>query len=45
LRTIKNCHPKDLILAAYSDDMLLLATSSRDPVVRLWDFEKGFFEG
>jgi hypothetical protein len=32
-----------LLMAAYSDDMMLLATSSRDPVVRLWDFEKGFF--
>jgi|JI6StandDraft_1071083.scaffolds.fasta_scaffold05434_8 WD40 repeat protein len=45
LRTIRNCHSKELLLSAYSDDMLLLATTSRDPTVRLWDFEKGYFEG
>ena len=40
LRGKKNCHRKDIISAAYSHNLGLIATGSRDNTVRIWDYEK-----
>jgi WD40 repeat protein len=40
LRGKKNCHRKDIISGAYSHNLGLIATGSRDNMVRVWDYEK-----
>ena len=40
LRGKKNCHKKDIISGAYSHNLGLIATGSRDNMVRVWDYEK-----
>jgi WD40 repeat protein len=40
LRGKKNCHKKDIISGAYSHNLGLIATGSRDNSVRIWDYER-----
>lgn len=40
LRGKKNCHKKDITCGAYSHNLGLIATGSRDYTVRVWDYEK-----
>ena len=44
LRNIRNCHSHDLIMGAFSDTLLLIASASRSQQCCIWDFEKGYFE-
>ncbi len=40
LRGKNQCHRKDIISGAYSHNLGLIATGSRDNSVRVWDYEK-----
>ena len=40
IRSIKNAHPTEINIGGYSENLLLLATSSRQNELRIWDFEK-----
>ncbi|CAD8131806.1 unnamed protein product [Paramecium pentaurelia] len=41
LRNIKNAHPNEIYCGAFSENLMLIATSSKQSEIRLWDFEKG----
>ena len=40
LRGKSNCHKKDIVSGAYSHNLGLIATGSRDNSIRVWDYEK-----
>jgi WD40 repeat protein len=40
LRGKSNCHKKDIVSGAYSHNLGLIASGSRDNSVRIWDYEK-----
>lgn len=40
LRGKSQCHRKDIVSGAYSHNLGLIATGSRDNSVRVWDYEK-----
>ncbi|CAD8046473.1 unnamed protein product [Paramecium sonneborni] len=41
LRNIKNAHPSEIYCGAFSENLMLIATSSKQQEIRIWDFEKG----
>jgi len=43
LRTIKNISQSDISAASFSENLLCIATVSRDNCIRFWDFEKSTF--
>ncbi|EWS75142.1 cyclic nucleotide-binding domain protein (macronuclear) [Tetrahymena thermophila SB210] len=43
LRAIKNVSKSDISAAVFSENLLQIATVSRDNCIRIWDFEKGNF--
>lgn len=43
IRIIKNAHPSEIVLGAFSEHQMLIVTTSREYELRLWDFEKGNF--
>jgi WD40 repeat protein len=45
LRIIKNAHPTEIIAGSFSEHLMLMATTTREGELRLWDFEKGNFIG